>query len=56
MADEPFGIIYVVDSDLVEINKKDYQIFMDELERHVPEVDDSRGYPMNPKLTLPDQK
>lgn len=56
MADGPFGIIYVVDSDLVEINKKDYQIFMDELERHVPEVDDSRGYPMNPKLTLPDQK
>lgn len=57
MADEPFGIIYVVDSDLVEINKKDYQIFMDELERHVPEVeDDSSGYPMKPKHTLPDQK
>jgi hypothetical protein len=56
MADGPFGIIYVVDSDLVEINAKDYQIFMDELERHVPEVDDSRGYPMNPKHTLPGQK
>ncbi len=56
MADYEFGNIYVVDSDLVEINPKDYEMFMNEMERHLPDVDDSKGYPMNTKHTLPDQK